>query len=225
MLKKFEKSTMYRPPIDNEMLYLKDYEKVGIKDAKLVYQKRYKDTYSFDIIAKDTKLGEVDITYLLGETFKILLDAKFNHGLKMLARFGISFDIENEEIKYFGYGPHESYVDRHQGTTLGLYTLKPSDNYRYIKPQASGNHYGVYFVLVDDLMITSLKPFETSFDNVDIYTYPSHRYMIEESNVNTLYLDFMQSGVGSYACGPELLHKYRLDDDTIHFVLTFSKKQ
>lgn len=214
----------YRPPIDNEMLYLKDYDRVGIKDARAIFQKAEENKYHFEIIAKHKVIGNIAVEYKNGEALEMHIYATFNHGLKMLQRFGVSFDVNEEEINYFGYGPYESYIDRHQGTTLGSYPLRTSDNYRYIKPQASGNHFGVYYTTVKDVLITSTKPYEVSLDNIDIYTYPSHRHLLVASTTKTLYLDYKQSGVGSYACGPELLSKYRLDEEALEFILKFNKR-
>jgi len=213
----------YRPPIDNEMLYLEKYEEVGIKDVHLKVIKMTNNSTSFDLVAKDKSLGNLEVIYRFEDNSSITLKANFNHGLTMLSRFGLSFDVDAKDIAYFGYGPGESYIDRHQGTTLGHYKLNVSDNYRYIKPQASGNHYGVYYVMANDILISSDKPFETSLDNIDIYTYPSHRHLLKETKTTTLYLDYKQSGVGSYACGPELLDKYRLNEKEVYFVINFRK--
>lgn len=210
---------VYRPPIDNEMHYAKLYEEVGIKDASFELVESKNNNHKFNLIAKNKLLGIVTINYEAKKTLAININAKFNHGLPFLQRFGLSFDVGEAKLSYFGYGPHESYIDRHQGTTLNLYELHEKNNYRYIKPQASGNHYGVYYVTINDLTVTSIQPFETSVDNIDIYNYPTHRHLLQTTKTRTLYIDYKQSGVGSYSVGPELDKKYRLDEKEVEFTV------
>ena len=42
-------------------------------------------------------------------------------------------------------------------------------------------------------------------------------HTLEESGSTVLCLDYKQNGIGSNSCGPELIEKYRLTDETIDF--------
>ena len=41
-----------------------------------------------------------------------------------------------EQMRYFGYGPHESYADKRLASRLGLFSSTVKDNYQpYVRPQ------------------------------------------------------------------------------------------
>lgn len=64
--------------------------------------------------------------------------------------FELPGDFEN--ITYLGEGPYENYIDRRNGTKIGVYTTTVTDMYTdYLKPQECGNRTGVrYATLVGD---------------------------------------------------------------------------
>ena len=48
-----------------------------------------------------------------------------------------------DEVSYYGYGPNESYIDKHRASYVGNFTSKISDMFEdYIKPQENSSHYG-----------------------------------------------------------------------------------
>ncbi|SHF04308.1 glycoside hydrolase family 2 TIM barrel-domain containing protein [Dysgonomonas macrotermitis] len=58
-------------------------------------------------------------------------------------RIGVRFrlPLEMDNIKYFGRGPQENYIDRNKGTLVGIYTAKAEDLYfGYARPQENGHH-------------------------------------------------------------------------------------
>ena len=44
-----------------------------------------------------------------------------------------------------------------------------------------------------------------------------HNYELEESPYTVLCIDYRQSGIGSGSCGPQLLEKYRLNEESFDF--------
>lgn len=65
----------------------------------------------------------------------------------VLPRFGMEMALTGEcsNVGFYGYGPWESYVDRHSSNLLGRYVQRVEDQYHfgYVRPQESGSHYGL----------------------------------------------------------------------------------
>ena len=97
----------------------------------------------------------------------------------------------------------------------------------YIYPQENGSHYDCDFVKVSDGRTTFLAAGERTFSfNTSVYTQEEltekmHNYELQESPYTVLCVDYRQSGVGSNSCGPELLEKYRLDEESFSFDVRF----
>lgn len=144
----------------------------------------------------------------------------------MLPRFGIRLflDRELDDISYYGMGPAESYRDKHRAALHGLYHAKVADLHEdYIRPQENGSHMSCDYVIAANgqfgLAAVSGQPF--SF-NVSEYTQEEleskpHNYELRPSGSTVLCLDYGQNGIGSNSCGPELMGKYRLDEESFTF--------
>lgn len=56
-----------------------------------------------------------------------------------------------ESGEYFGYGPHESYIDKRRANYLGKFTSRVCDLHEdYMRPQENGSHYHCEYVSVAD---------------------------------------------------------------------------
>ena len=112
-----------------------------------------------------------------------------------------------------GYGPLESYVDKHHYTKFGSYQIKLKDDFEdNLKPQESGSHYSSVRLETKDLLVLSDKPF--SF-NVLPYSFETlintnHNYELIDEDKVYINLDLFMAGVGSHSCGPVLDEKYRV---------------
>lgn len=74
-------------------------------------------------------------------------------GLIEMPEFGFIFKMnaDYENLKWYGYGPEETYSDRMAGAKLSMYEGKVKDQLApYLLPQESGNHAGVRFASVTD---------------------------------------------------------------------------
>ena len=144
----------------------------------------------------------------------------------ILPRMGLRLFLDKsfDKVEYYGYGPTESYIDKHQATYAGIFTSKVSDQYEpYIKPQENSSHYGCRYVRVKgknvDLVCTGTNPQTQnqkyiSF-NASQYTQEElwskrHNWELEKSPYTVLCLDYQMEGVGSNSCGPALYQKYRI---------------
>ena len=66
--------------------------------------------------------------------------------LPEMPALGLSFqmDARLQNVRYFGLGPDDNYVDRCEGAVLGWHDYKVAEGMtRYAKPQESGNRMGV----------------------------------------------------------------------------------
>lgn len=58
-----------------------------------------------------------------------------------MPRFGMRWElpVNFDNLKYFGRGPHENYVDRNRSAFVGIYSGKVTDQYfNYVRPQENG---------------------------------------------------------------------------------------
>jgi beta-galactosidase len=70
-----------------------------------------------------------------------------------MPEFGVIFkmDADYHNLRWYGYGPEETYSDRMQGAKLGVYEAKAENQLApYLLPQESGNHAGTRLASVTD---------------------------------------------------------------------------
>ena len=139
--------------------------------------------------------------------------------VELLPRFGLRLFLDKSftDVSYYGYGPTESYCDKHQACRIGTYSAKVCEMYEpYIRPQENSSHFGTKRLTVtngaDTLEVSSGAGF--SF-NVSEYTQEElarkgHRHELEKCGYTVLCADFAMAGVGSNSCGPKLAEKYRV---------------
>ena len=93
----------------------------------------------------------------------------------------------------------------------------------YIRPQENGSHYDCDYVKIYGTRagLTAYGKEAFSF-NASVYTQEeltgkAHNYELVPSPYTVLCLDYIQSGIGSNSCGPELAEEYRLDKEAFEF--------
>ncbi len=144
----------------------------------------------------------------------------------MLPRIGLRFFLDKsfDRVEYYGYGPTESYIDKHQATWVGKFKSKVCDMYEpYIRPQENSSHYGCRYVKLQGKKINMIF---TGYDiknkceknisfNASEYTQEElwtkrHNFELQKSDSTVLCIDYKMAGVGSNSCGPALAQKYRI---------------
>ena len=132
-----------------------------------------------------------------------------------------------ESFTFFGYGPHESYVDKNLSTYVDKFETTVTDNFEhYVRPQENSSHYGTKWAEVrnDNGVGFYCKPvnFESFSVNAQHFT-PNmihdakHDYELEPMKETVLSLDYKNLSCGSASCGPISLDKYRLLDKAFNF--------
>ena len=157
------------------------------------------------------------------------LDCRRDGRFPWLPRFGVRLFLPRDfaSVEYFGYGPYESYQDKHQASHLGVYAQAVDAMHEdYLKPQENSSHGGCRYVTLTDGAYSLTASSETSFSmNVSPYTQEElaekkHNYELTKCGQTVFCLDYKMSGVGSNSCGPELLPQYRLEEEEFAFRFT-----
>jgi len=135
--------------------------------------------------------------------------------LGYLPRVGLEFglDCDCDEFSYRGFGPEESYCDKHAAAEYGEYTGRIGRDYEgCIRPQECGSHCGATALKIGGYFtVTAEKPF--SFSALPYSTAEldraEHAFELPHRSGSYFNLDLAMSGIGSHSCGPELDARYR----------------
>ncbi len=222
---------VWRAPIDNDRDIRRIWENMGYDAARTrvigvsCREKEHSVLMTCDMaLAGDTRARFLTVKAV----YEIFEDGRIEAALTgtrdpetpYLPRFGLRFFLPKrmDQCEYFGFGPYESYIDKHRASCLGRYRTTARKNHEdYLMPQENGSHYACDYVVVGDdgiaLALESDRPF--SF-NLSPYTQEelaakAHAYELVESEDTVLCVDGAMSGVGSHSCGPELIRRYRSD--------------
>ena len=167
---------------------------------------------------------------------KVSIHGDRNTDFPFLPRFGIRMFIPKcyDIVSYLGYGPGESYLDKHQSTYYGRFLQKAIDMHtNYIKPQENGSHFGCTEMELRSEEKRHFKVIGNPEFSMHISPYTQeelstkmHNFELEEGDFLEVCIDYKNSGIGSNSCGPELNPKYALNEDIFDFsfLLEFSEK-
>lgn len=159
---------------------------------------------------------------------------KRNMEFPQLPRFGLRLFLPNEleQVRYYGLGPVENYPDKRNAAYHGIFADTVTGLQEdYIRPQENGAHGDCDYVTLesDTLRLTAIGPegfsFNASHFTQEELTEKAHSYELEECGSTVLCLDYRHNGIGSNSCGPDLMKKYRLDDETIDFSIRIIPEQ
>jgi beta-galactosidase len=158
---------------------------------------------------------------------KLDVNARVREGLPFLPRFGMMFTMPEgyERTVYFGYGPHESYIDKRRSTRKSRYRTDVDAMFEnYPMPQENGSHYQTDWAAVTNLRGMGLLflgeenfSFHTAHYTPMDLTNAGHPYELIKRKETIVHIDGGMSGVGSNSCGPELLPQYRLSETELSF--------
>lgn len=159
------------------------------------------------------------------------LNGSRNTDFPYLPRFGLMFALpeENQYVEYFGYGPYESYIDKHRASYVDLFETTVDDLHEdYTVPQENGSHYGCHYVTVGKengagFHAEGAEPlsFNASKYSIKELSEKRHNYELEESGCIYVCIDYKQSGIGSNSCGPFLSERYQLREEQISWKVKF----
>ena len=156
LLLKGPEPDFWRPPTDNDYGYNMDkklaiWKKAGERmkvtgaDIRQPGMGKVVLVFRYDILGTEgEKIAGYSSTYtILGSADVIISNsfAKLSGSLPEIPRMGMQMQlpVEFANLKWYGRGPHENYVDRKTSADVGLYESTVADQYvPYIRPQENG---------------------------------------------------------------------------------------
>ena len=231
---------IWRAPTDNDMYIKSEWKKSHYDKA---YTRAYttevvqgkhgvKITSHASVVAETVqKILDVTITWKIEAAGKIDADIAVTKDNEFpdLPRFGVRMFLDKKlsAARYFGMGPQESYCDKHQAASHGLYQANVDDLHEdYIRPQENGSHYDCEYVELNNSRYGIVVSAENAFSfNASYYTQEelekkTHNYELTESDSVVFCVDYALNGIGSNSCGPVVLDQYRFDDVLFRFQFT-----
>ena len=231
---------IWRAPTDNDMYIKAEWKKAH-------YDKAYTRAYTTEVVQGKHGVKIVSHASVVAETVQKILDVtitwKIDASGKIdadieatkdgefpdLPRFGVRMFLDKKlsDARYFGMGPQESYRDKHQAASHGLYRANVRDLHEdYIRPQENGSHYDCEYVELNNSRYGIVASAEKAFSfNASYYTQEelekkTHNYELTESDSVVFCVDYALNGIGSNSCGPVVLEQYRFDDVLFRFQFT-----
>jgi len=179
------------------------------------------NTHRFVGCLADTGLNpaaEVILSYTVtGNVLTIDVEYKLADYVESFPRFGLEFGVDKAytQFAYVGFGPYESYVDKHVACNYGYYESTAEENYdrNYVRPQESGSHYACQYLAIKDLFqMTARQPFSCSVNpfTTKQLMETTHTFQLEENDFVSVCIDLGMRGVGSHSCGPTLPAQYEI---------------
>lgn len=162
--------------------------------------------------------AEFELIYEVnGNVLTATIGYKLADYVERFPRFGIEFAVDKAfgNFSYVGFGPSESYVDKHIASEYGYYVSSAEENYdyEYIRPQESGSHYACKYLAVRNLFkVTAEHPFSCSVNpfTTEQLRETLHSFELEENDFVNVCIDLAMRGVGSHSCGPDLPDEYEI---------------
>lgn len=228
---------LFRAPVDNDCQIKKEWEEHGLnKLTTKNYSYKLIDNGEDIVVKFNIALTGLNVCpvanttvqykFYPNGTFNINIKASIDKAISYLPRFGVRFMLNEdfEKLSYYGYGPFESYIDKHQASYVDLFETTVTDNYEpYIFPQENSSHFGTEYLDISDgkcrLHIYSENDFSfnASHYRQENIAATKHNYKLYPNEITELCVDYMMSGVGSSSCGPALKDDYRLSDKELEF--------
>ena len=134
---------------------------------------------------------------------------------------------EVRHVRYFGFGPYETYKDKHRASVKHLYEDTVEGMYEdYIRPQENGSRWNCDYVqLTGPLGGLEVMGEEFSFNasrfTQEELTAKAHNFELTPCGNTVFCLDYRQNGIGSNSCGPALNPYYAMPAE---FTFDFSLK-
>lgn len=191
-------------------------------------------TVTYSVEAEGSK-APYTLLYTVHANGVLELDARFSPVASDLRRLGLGMRLPAglENVTYYARGPWSNYVDRKEGSHVGLYTSTVTDLFEpFARPQSTGNHEGLrYLLLTDDegygVRIEAEGQVAFSllhYDDINMKNYRHNWDMTASSDVYA-HFDYMQKGLGNGSCGTDCgtLPQYQIPTSgTYGFKLRFT---
>lgn len=236
---------LFRLPTDNDGRQCEGWDNMALNKLTCkingIEYKENEDGKSIDVIAKSTYTGgavkyKVEHLFKVGADGTVLMSSSITPSVKgaVLPRMGFRTEMgsQMEQLSWYGRGPWDSYVDRKEGSLLGIHESTVKDQFTdYVKPQEFGTKQDVrWTALTNDegigMLYVSPDPMAisaTHYRPEDNYTNRNqrakHGYELKSTSSVVLCLDALTRGLGNASCGPDVLDKYELKAQDVQMQL------
>jgi beta-galactosidase len=257
LIKKGPEPDFWRAPTDNDYgnnmdkrlgVWKKAGERTIVTKADISQPEISKVVVAFKYkvmgLADDNIADLTTIYTILGSSDIIVMNKfmKASGKIPEIPRMGMQLQIpvEFSNLKWFGRGPHENYIDRCTSAYVGLYESTVEDQYvPYIRPQENGYKTDTrWLALTDDsgsgILVTGFpvfcfgalhnihddfeSPGKLSQYRKDAKSANTHTINIKPRDFVNLNIDFSQMGVGGdNSWGAQTHPKYRLLDNKYEY--------
>ena len=231
----------YRATIDNDAKVIGQWEEIGLPrlsqktySARVIEQSNEKVVIKSEVsygayIYEPIFKGSVTYTFTADGAVQINTDGYVHSGVRVLPRIGLQLTMPEdfENFEYFGYGPHEAYLDKNLSTYIDRFETTVTDNFEhYVRPQENSAHYNTKWAKVTNADGIGLICKPVDFDSFTVNAQhfkaqqihaAKHDFELEPLKETVLSLDFKQTSCGSASCGPESLPKYLLTEKKFNF--------
>ena len=232
---------IWRAPTDNDRNIRNVWEECHYdcpvtRSYSTVHEKVEKDGKQYVEIRSEISLSSVFMQRIVDIQAKwcvwadgsvdVCLEAKKNPAFPRLPRFGIRMMLPEDmkQVAYYGYGPMESYTDKHRAAYHGRFVETVDSLFEdYIRPQENGSHCDVSYVELTrkglKLSVAAKKSFSFNASRYtqEELTKKAHNYELVPSGHTVLCVDYVQDGIGSNSCGPEPEKEYQFLEEAFTF--------
>jgi beta-galactosidase len=250
MLNKGPEPDFWRPPTDNDYGYDMDKklgvwkkagEKAIVKKASISQPEMGKAVITFEYeIPGDIgeKIAGYVTTYTVFSSADVIIKNQFSKvsdKVPEIPRMGMQMQLPEDymNLKWFGRGPHENYIDRKTSADVGVYESTVDDQYvPYIRPQENGYKTDTRWLTLTDengngllvsgnplICFAALKNIHDDFESPgklsqyrkDAKTANTHTIDVKPRELVNLNVDLGQMGVGGDDSWGAVIHpEYRL---------------
>lgn len=228
---------IWRAPTDND----RNVKRAWLRAA---YERTYSRAYetSYEVTGKElvikTKLSmaavalqkvlDIHATWRISSAgdIDVKLEVQKDSEYLELPRFGVRIFLKKKfnKITYYGMGPYETYIDKRRASSHGRYEASISEMHEdYLRPQENGSHADCDYLKIDSADKSVVIAAERAFSfNVSEYTQEeltekNHNFELKPCGSTVVCVDYMQNGIGSNSCGPQLQNKYKFSEEKFTF--------
>lgn len=170
-------------------------------------------------------LKDVKMTYMVYPDGRIDVTHEGTPNLQDMLRFGtvLTMPREFDNVKWYGRGPQENYIDRKTGARIAIHKMSVADmEHHYMRPQENGHRTDVRMMEITNeegkgLRFTKKgeKPFAINCHHYTVTELDeaTHIHSLQHKDFTTVCIDLMQRGVGGDMPGsaclrdPYIMHK------------------
>ncbi|MBT2517468.1 DUF4981 domain-containing protein [Streptomyces sp. ISL-90] len=144
-------------------------------------------------------------------------------------RIGLGFQLPRDfgDVRWFGLGPGAAYPDTGQGARLGWHSMPVGElQVPNIRPQENGSRGGLRrLALTASQTALQIDGHELAFSarpwSDAALEAADHLEQLRPDESTHVHLDFARHGIGTAACGPDVLPPYRLTPAPYSYAVTF----